>query len=750
MIAGSDLVAMMGLPALIGGPMGALAGLAVGIIGTYLPQIISSFKNAVPGIVAEINGWISSIIDTFSTTDFAKVGEDVGHSIFTSISNLTSDAATALVNLFSGIDYTRVGIALYDILVAAWDFAWGTLANAGTWIQKWLDSSNFDLTGIFTGPLSALEGIFGPTFNHLENAAIDAWNVIGEGAVTLENAIGGGITGAIRTVISAFADLAGAADEALGGAIGKALGLTDAMNGTTDKTATPSSGSSDTGSTDSGNVQSVDLGVGQTTNANNEAIRMGLDPNGMYTDTKTGFTTTGADFASRGNRGGSLVRAGTGGSSSGGSDSGSPTGTYEAAQTSLSNPSTLASNFVSASANSVDKGGTGETGWQTLDNIKAFFSNQYTAWNDRRVGFDQTYANENSKPMTPTEVKLDQGSANNFIQNAENTLWTGMIAKEGNLPGITATNQKAAADIALIPEGQQTSTQKAIAAGIANTDTLHTDLGIVATKLEDNGTKGPELTGNAVHDAIEKWGADLAYKDATWTDIKHVDETAAADAKAAAQDTKDGLAGLDGDMQRQIDAMNNAALKFPDATDAAATKVADATKTAAATYTPSMFYGGSGSSTNTNTEGGYVGPTVNYPAYRDQIDAQKADAQAINEKYGITSVGNISMKIDADTTQAEAKKATLESDITAAKPTVKLDADTTQATAKKSTLENDVTAAKPTLTISATTSQAMDDINKLITWVINSRPVMTVQVQVTASADEIQAQVEAAIRAALA
>ena len=683
MIAGSDLVAMMGLPALIGGPLGALAGLAVGIIGTYLPQIISSFKNAVPGIVAEINGWINSIIATFSTTDFSKVGEDVGYSIFTSLSGMVSDAATALVNLFSGIDYTRVGIALYDILVAAWNFAWGSLANAGTWIQKWLDSSNFDLTGIFTGPLSALEGIFGPTFNHLENAAIDAWNVIGEGAVTLENAIGEGITGAIRTVISAFADLAGAADESLGGAIGKALGLKDALSGTTQPTApgTPTTTTTAYPSWVAPQDIAKAKASGEYWDSTNQIFvngdEMSASAPGRYTLASIGSTKELTVSEKAHQR--ELESAGS-----------EMYGSYSGAQlVKLSEPVKI---DTSGMKTQDLQGGLNIAGYQILP--------QYDT--NKALGYG-----------TPEEERAGDEAASQRLYNG---VMSFAVAKEGNLPGITATNQKAAADIAQIPVEQQTSTQKAIAAGIANTNTLHTDLGIVATKLDDNATSVGDRTGNAVHDTIEKWNDGLAYQNQTWTDIKHVDETAAADAKTSAQDTKDGLAGLDGDMQRQIDAMNNAALKFPDVTDAAATKTA-------ATYTPSMFYGGGGSSTNTNTEGGYIGPTVNYPAYRDQIDAQKADAQAINEKYVKTSVGSISMKIDADTTPAEAKKATLESD---------------------------VTAAKPILSVGADTTKAMADINKLITWVITSRPVMTVQVQVTASADEIQAQVEAAIRKAAA
>jgi hypothetical protein len=88
------------------------------------------------------------------------------------------------------------------------------------------------------------------------------------------------------------------------------------------------------------------------------------------------------------------------------------------------------------------------------------------------------------------------------------------------------------------------------------------------------------------------------------------------------------------------------------------------TSAAAATYTPSMFYGSTSVAPGTNAEGGYVGPTVNYPAYKDPILAEQEASAAINAKYGIGGVGSISQTPSVDTTQAAADMQSMKSTLT--------------------------------------------------------------------------------------
>lgn len=84
-----------------------------------------------------------------------------------------------------------------------------------------------------------------------------------------------------------------------------------------------------------------------------------------------------------------------------------------------------------------------------------------------------------------------------------------------------------------------------------------------------------------------------------------------------------------------------------------------------------------------------------------------------------------------------------------------LTVDTTQAITNigivKTDLDGIVSQAKEVpLTLKTITDQSYTDVNKLLTYIIQANPIMSVQVSVSANADEIRAEVDAAIRAALA
>ena len=672
MIAGSDLVAMMGLPALIGGPMGALAGLAVGIIGTYLPQIISSFKNAVPGIVAEVNDWISSIIDTFSTTDFSKVGEDVGHSIFTSISNLTSDAATAIVNLFSGIDYTQVGGALYYVLKAGWNFAWGALGNlgnAGTWIQNWLNGSDFDLSTLFTGPVNALKAILGPTFEAIKLDIWGKWIDIGE---KIQEPIYGALTG-MESAASSMVWIFTYANDEIYNAFAKTFntiddlvtGFVDSLKNLPNEIASAASGSYDS------LKSSVGLGgkqTGASTVPNSAGYYPAYDASGnflgQFVDASSAQAATSGDFSKSTESGSSFT-------------TGNAVSTSQVSHGSVAMP-------------------------QPVGILGSAYDNPY------RTPGDSTSMNNQVSPIPLTGSALPGLSAN--------SLWTldkseAVDLFAGELPskvvdGVTKYNVGA---FEALGDRWLTKTE------IGNRQWADT----IDSKQDANNRQ--DAFKSWFDDNVTKKFTDSIDRSAYNAEKAAFDQEMLASAKQATEATKETGAKIGESATTLPTTLASFLSSFGTEATAAATTAA----TTVAEHIPGLYYGTTGKSSNSqdyvNSEGGYVGPTKYYPGYKDQQLSDMTDAQAINSKYGINGLGSVSMKIDADTTPAEAKKATLESD---------------------------VTSAKPILAVGADTTKAMADINKLITWVITSRPVMTVQVQITAAADEIQAQVEAAIRKA--
>jgi len=120
-----------------------------------------------------------------------------------------------------------------------------------------------------------------------------------------------------------------------------------------------------------------------------------------------------------------------------------------------------------------------------------------------------------------------------------------------------------------------------------------------------------------------------------------------------------------------------------------------------------------------NENGGYVGPTKLYGGYRDAMDAEIADAQAVNQKYGIATVGSIGMVAELDTTEALSATEELVARIQESRPDMVLNLDTNAAYTAWGHLVQDIEAL---------------------------HPVMHVNVEVDAYADEIAAKVEQAIR----
>lgn len=124
-----------------------------------------------------------------------------------------------------------------------------------------------------------------------------------------------------------------------------------------------------------------------------------------------------------------------------------------------------------------------------------------------------------------------------------------------------------------------------------------------------------------------------------------------------------------------------------------------------------------------NEYGGYVGPTKLYGGYRDAMDAEIADAQAVNQKYGISTVGSIGMVAELDTTEALSATEALVADIGAMAPDMVLTLDINSARMAWLNFFADIETINPT---------------------------MHVTVDIDANAQDIAAKVEAAIVEALA
>jgi hypothetical protein len=100
-----------------------------------------------------------------------------------------------------------------------------------------------------------------------------------------------------------------------------------------------------------------------------------------------------------------------------------------------------------------------------------------------------------------------------------------------------------------------------------------------------------------------------------------------------------------------------------------------------------------------NEYGGYIGPTKLYGDYKDPILAAQKEAQAINEKYGVTTVGSITMGLELDTTMATDSSRDFEMDVQNSNPTMSLMLDTTVADAQFMNLFTMIETARPTVTV---------------------------------------------------
>ena len=417
-------------------------------------------------------------------------------------------------NYFSNVDYGQIGQDLERGLKGAIETA----------INDW-NSSNYDLSS----PFKALRQIFGPLFRDMQNAGIDAFNALGNGATQLANVLGSSVVGAINSVIDAFAELAGMADSATGGKISELMGLTAPGSSKTTSSASSSSSSS---SGSSGSVYSAANGGESdqsqySTSLKEEADRLGIDLDAKYTNSVSGMTSTGADWVSRGTDPTHLTKASSSKSSS---SSSSESDSYSTAKSYASNPSALASNFVSSpSAKQIDIGGTGATGWQALDD----------------------FVSELGKPIDTNKAfgygteRQDEANANQALYSG---MWTAADVLAGNSDAVHSTLSEAKTGIESIPESQRTENQKAMLSGITNKDSLNEHIDALGADLQQ-ASKTPDKSnesGSALESYIkERWGQST-WKDLEWQDIKKSSELFSDDVDVLRDGIFETSQGLDG------------------------------------------------------------------------------------------------------------------------------------------------------------------------------------------------------------
>jgi TP901 family phage tail tape measure protein len=609
-------------------------------------------------------GLIDAITQGMQTGDFSGVA--------TALSTLWQD----VLNYFQNLDYSGAGQAILKDLEGAWNYA-----------TSMFMSSNYELTSPFT----AIGNIIGPTLAHvfdtLRDSGIKAFNDLGRGVTTLANAIGSGLVGVLNKAIDLIANLIDAAERLSGIDLG--LG-----GDTGSKPSSSGSGSSSGGA-------SIDVGSGQTSAANKEAIRIGLDPNGRYTDIKTGFTTTGADFASRGTDPSVLVRAGTGSSSSGGSGSSSSSGTYAGAQATLLNPGNLVNNFASSSKNSVDIGGTGATGWQQLENLKSYFS------------YDS---------KTPTDYSALRQDDIKASQNLEQAVWNFAVGTEGNAPAITAMNQAAKDSIDAIPVNDRTLTQAQIANAIQNNQNLQATIKDSFGELVNAGTNPEKTKQGDTPDAAYVRGLESKFTPMTWTDIplsKSADEAA-----AEVDVLKDGIfetsAGFD-NFNQHLQSLGSSVESAASGMTASAQKY-DASLNALTgqngEYGCVMSEFGTWQEDNADYlfNQGYIGPSgANYDAFVAQEAARGAvhpGVDVLGENYGANQNKPATVQLGIDYSEADNGLTTIGTKAST-KQVMPLSLDTGQATADLEAVSTSAKTEKQMPIVLEGVSQAQAIIDRL-------------------------------------
>lgn len=182
---------------------------------------------------------IEEYADAFGSGDPARMAEAyqrLQDSLIAALESLGPRATDALKNAdweavgsFIG---TMIGANIGTALTLAWDGAQWIWDNRAAIIEAATKLGE----GIAQGIASALKHSSG--FQEFVDVGIEAFNALGSAAYTVANAIGSAVTGAIKEVIYAFADLVGVAETGINWAQSK-LGLSGEST-TSSTSATPS------------------------------------------------------------------------------------------------------------------------------------------------------------------------------------------------------------------------------------------------------------------------------------------------------------------------------------------------------------------------------------------------------------------------------------------------------------------------------------------------------------------------------
>lgn len=593
-----------------------------------------------------------------STTEFINTFKTDG--LQSAVEGMIDGATNYLENL----DYEKIGEDLHDWLRGGWGIATGLF---GSFL-----ANDTELTGAFSAVKSILEPTFNDMFGTLQNAGIDAYNALGKGVYTVADAIGSTLVGAINTAIEGFATLIDIADDASGGKLGEMLkvGNSEVINGYTIK-----------GNAAYNPSGSLAFSGGEGTSAevwarNQKAVESNTGASSTNTEATSTNTASLNQLSAREQERLDFARK---------SDAASRSAESKASEI-ASNPSAQVSNLLS-SGGKIDIGGTGASGWtwvsdlvsgnkSTIEERNAFSAGNAEAYEKRR---QETMAQENQRSglfqgfgiqdLAMTVAQAKSGAVGERVLAEANKQ-----SEEDRKQGITLTSMQ----------------ESNLKAGVV-LETIHKTVGDGIDKLQEASDGNREETGKA-GDSIR--GLKLTWEPIAdkWVDIQKTGEETKASTKEAADNTGKTSDGIREFVQWAKSQMGQGT---------------GGTGTAAApTYTPSMFYGATSTSPYVNAEGGYVGPTVNYPAYKNPILEEQAAAQAINQQYGIGTTGSISQDISINVNASQAN-----SDLQGVKSTV----DQLQST---------------DIGIKADVSEARRTVNEWVAEVNKLRPVVNVDVKI--------------------
>ncbi|MCK9569718.1 hypothetical protein M0R72_12315 [Candidatus Pacearchaeota archaeon] len=547
------------------------------------------FLPAVGEALSDIADMGQGVADGVSKiADLIKAGDIKGafQYLVGEMSEGAQSLGSSLLDKLQSIDYKAIGDTLHYMLVSGWQAAVGLFRS--------FLSSDVSLTGAF----SAIRDVFGPTFEHIFNnlkiAGLETYLSLGDGVVKMANNIGSVLTGAINIAIEAFARLAGAADDALGGAISKLLGLQG--DGTSTGTASSS----------------------------------WIDKSATYQMTGTGQYVSGSslsDTAIESN----YVKVDTTG--------------YILVQGELQ---PIQAQSMSVSANTLTLSASGS---DLKSNVLSEMKLHTMSWGEDGAGMGYAGTSDEQKQLA-TDFKdvKENTDSDGWLGGAIKSIAKGdeQVMGSGEFAGTKAEIEEIPAAYKEVAETTQRKTSNdldfgftKLSGGIGELSQIGKDG--IKTSAEDNALfqaivdKWQQKWTDAPLFSETAYGQEIKAEIAKLSQLEEIKDTI----KTVGGENREELAKVDSTIAATKEAINN---------QLAESASGDKTRLSEGLYYGDVLDPKYVWQDFVNTEGGYVGPTKLYPGYEDPALAAQQEAAAINDKYGIGGLGSIgSVTIDTTT-----------------------------------------------------------------------------------------------------